>query len=96
MSWHISLALTLLVTALVYGSFQWGASHEKNNVTSAQNAALIEYVKAQKDITDKYEPVFKKLPVNANPDVIIDYAIDGLPDPRHTKSRLRPSTKADK
>lgn len=86
-----------MVVALCYASFQWGVTQQKNKALSAENAAYIEYVKTQKEVTDKYAPIFDKLPKKASPDAIIDYAIDSLPDNHsHTNTRLRPSTKTKK
>lgn len=96
MNWYIPLAAIAMIAALCFASFKWGVTHQKNEVLSAQNAALFEYVKTQKEVNDKYASILEKLPINANPDAIIDYAINSLPDNSHTDSRLRPSPKAKK
>lgn len=85
MNWQISLAITVSVVALVFASFQWGRTHEKNNAITADNKALIEYVKSQKTITDKYGPIFDKLKTlpKTAVDPAIDYALDQLPNPKH-------------
>ena len=82
-TWQIALAMGLVALAAVYGSFQWGAAHEKNKNLSAENAALIEYVKAQKEVTDAYKPIFDNLktaPKNRI-DPVIDRVIDSVPNP---------------
>lgn len=86
-SWQTILAMGLAALAAVYASFQWGAAHEKNKNLSAENAALIEYVKAQKEVTDAYKPIFEGLKTAPkNPvDPGIDGTIDRMPNPAHRR-----------
>ena len=96
--WQTSLALGFVALAALYSAFQWGASHEKNKNLTAENAALIEYVKAQKEVTDAYKPIFENLktaPKNAI-DPYIDSAIDSVPNPSGANKRLRSSGEAAK
>lgn len=94
MNWQLPLAITFVVAALVYASFQWGRTHEKNKQLDATNTALIEYVEKQKEITDFYGPLFDKIktaPKNGI-DPVIDATIDFLPDPKRKNRGLRPSS----